>query len=190
LQVRGTFFAYFFCFFVKQKINTIIFEFLSVPFININARDLKARSALIYACKDGHFEIVQFLCKFEQIDVNLQDQFNWTSLIFAAKSGFKKIVEILLQHITIDVNLLTTFGWNALLHSIQTGHHEVVNLLLKIENINVNMQDELGIIQNFFIFFLEKTQNIFCIFSLTVFALYHCRISKQIFLLVAIISLL
>jgi ankyrin repeat protein len=76
--------------------------------VAINAADRKSRhrhTALIYACDNGHEDIVKMLLKEQHIDVNFQDKYGLTALMYACLGGYTEIVKLLLGREDIDIHL-------------------------------------------------------------------------------------
>ena len=65
---------------------------------NVNTQDTKGYTALIWAAREGHIEIVRALLEKDSIEVNTKNQYGNTALIWAAMNGYKEIVELLLQN--------------------------------------------------------------------------------------------
>lgn len=61
-----------------------------------NVIDYEGKTALMYACEDGHEGIVEMLIK-ANADINVTDSSGKTAYDFAVESGFAQIV-IMLQH--------------------------------------------------------------------------------------------
>lgn len=55
-------------------------------------------SAIHYACRSGHFNIVKYLLALDPTIVNDHDRENWTALHYACYNGHINIVKLLLQH--------------------------------------------------------------------------------------------
>lgn len=68
----------------------------SVVDSHVNLRDNTWKTALMYACEEGHEEIAEFLISCGA-DVNAFDLEGNTAASFAAKNGYAKIIELLSQ---------------------------------------------------------------------------------------------
>jgi ankyrin repeat protein len=113
--------------------------------IDVNQQDDKGETALMWASKKGHKEIVQMLLQHENIQKNKQNYYGHTALFLASRQGNKEIVEIFLQEKNIEINQRDkTFGETALMKASQVGHKEIVQMLLQHERIEINLQNENG----------------------------------------------
>jgi ankyrin repeat protein len=102
-------------------------------------------TALMWASRNGHTEIVEILLRNKDIDVNLQDKLNgWTALMWASGKGHTNIVRMLLQHKNIDVNKQDAWGNTALMWASGQGHKEIAQMLLQHKNVDTNKQDKKG----------------------------------------------
>jgi ankyrin repeat protein len=79
---------------------------------------------LLCAVKNGHFEIVELLIKYDA-SINYSNN-DYAELYEGAKNGYTKIVELLLKHNPIDEEI-----GNAIQAGAENGHIEIVKLLLK-----------------------------------------------------------
>tara|TARA_B110000967_G_scaffold201231_1_gene238220 strand:+ start:82 stop:393 length:312 start_codon:yes stop_codon:yes gene_type:complete len=73
------------------------------PEVNFTMKD-DMRTALWFACKYGHDEIVKLLIECKDIDVNKHGKIHGSPLYVACKHGYPKVVALLLTSKTIDVN--------------------------------------------------------------------------------------
>lgn len=98
---------------------------------NANAATQDGCTALHYATKMGHKDIVDELLKAGS-DINATTKANnWTSLYYAAHKGYKDIIQILLQknsnHNIENISICT-----ALNLAIQYNHGDCITLLKSI----------------------------------------------------------
>jgi ankyrin repeat protein len=63
-----------------------------------------SQTALWFACRFGHDEIVKLLIECKDIDVNKHCKLHGSPLYVACKHGYPKVVALLLTSKTIDVN--------------------------------------------------------------------------------------
>ena len=87
-------------------------------------------TALIFAVKAGHLEIVQFLSKHLKIvDINLRDNDGYTALMLAVKAGHLEIVQFLSKHPQVDINLRDNDGYTALMLAELKGYKDIAKIL-------------------------------------------------------------
>lgn len=110
-------------------------------------------TALMWATRKGHTEIVKWLLQRPNIDVNLQDVFQVdgqrivgdeggrTALMEASRLSYTEIVRLLLERPDIKVNLQDENGDTALLLAMEEDHTEVIKLLLQHPNIDVYIKN-------------------------------------------------
>ena len=108
---------------------------------NINAKNNKGWTALMWAAYYGHAEVAEVLLK-HGADVNSKDNDGWTALMWAASWGKTEVAEVLLKH-GADVNAKANNGKTALMWAARNGHTEVAELLLKYRA-DVNAKDNGG----------------------------------------------
>jgi hypothetical protein len=95
---------------------------------DVQVRDTRGRTALMYAAANGDTVTVQALLV-NGADVNARDVLGWTALMLAAGSGDTATVQALLTH-KAHVNAKTNSGGTALMHATARGHAAVVQTLL------------------------------------------------------------
>ncbi len=94
---------------------------------DVNARDDKGATALMWACALGHTGVVKILLN-QKADVHAKDEKGATALMWAAARGHTGVVKILLSH-GADVNARDEDGATALMQAAARGHTGVVELL-------------------------------------------------------------
>ena len=102
------------------------------------------RTALSFACSNGHGNIVKELLKRGECRVDQQDYEGSTPLMSAARAGYAPIVTMLAKHPDVDVNHRDKKGRTALSWSAEYGIDQVVRSLLKLRRIDPNLADENG----------------------------------------------
>jgi ankyrin repeat protein/uncharacterized caspase-like protein len=95
---------------------------------DIQVRDSRARTALMYAAANGDTVMMQTLL-LSGAEVNARDVLGWTALMLAAGSGENGAVQTLLAY-KPHVNAKTNNGWTALMHATARGHTAIVQSLL------------------------------------------------------------
>ena len=65
--------------------------------VNLGSINMEIQCTLMWACMNGHINIVELLLGFNSIDVNLKNSIkNDTALMRASREGHSAIVELLL----------------------------------------------------------------------------------------------
>jgi|GEM_PF-2445749 len=80
----------------------------SLANININQKDNRNNTALMMACKNGHFDIVQYLVE-HGAKINTKNKFNETPLIFACLNERFDMVQYLVDH-GADIHCENNYG--------------------------------------------------------------------------------
>ena len=86
------------------------------------------QTALMIACKEGHFKIVKLLLE-NKVDINIQSNYGWTALMLACKKGNIEIVKLLLEK-GAKINLRNIENSTALMIANENNHMHIVKLLI------------------------------------------------------------
>jgi len=105
---------------------------------NVNATDCTGRTALIWAARTGHEEVVKVLLKREGINPDQADSIHGqTALAWAAEMGHLGVAKVFLQRKDINPDLADTgFGRTPLLWAAKNGYSGVVEMLLERGDVN------------------------------------------------------
>ena len=95
----------------------------------VNAKKKYGKTALIYASREGHFEIVRYLVE-NGADVNANDDVCRTALKYASLYGHLEMVKYLVEH-GADVNARDKWKNTALALASKNGHLEIVKYLIE-----------------------------------------------------------
>ncbi len=106
--------------------------------IDVNAKNKSRWTALAYACKYNHVELVKILID-NNADVNMQVNTGSSPLQIALNNGNMEIAEILLQN-NADINLKDIMGMSALAWAAKQGDLKTVIFLIK-HNADINSQN-------------------------------------------------
>jgi ankyrin repeat protein len=115
-----------------------IVDFLLEKGIDVNQHNEYGRTALMWASREGHKQIVQMLLQDKNIEINQQDEDGYTALMLASINGHKDIVQMLLRDKNIQINQQDKKGDTALIVASEHGHKEIVQMLLQDERIEIN----------------------------------------------------
>ena len=110
---------------------------------DVDALDNTGSTALTWASRRGHEEVVKMLLERENANPNTADtQDGWTPLAWAAQYGHEGVVKILLKGQGVNPNTIgTAYGQTTLLWAARRGQEEVVRMLLKQEGLNPDQAD-------------------------------------------------
>ena len=113
---------------------------------NANSLDRDGTSALQFAVKYGHAEVVQVLLDSPDLALNSRFQFpyNGTPLQLAARYGNEKIVQLLINDQRVDVNITDKENNTPLHDAAKRGHNRIVVLLLNHPHIKANFKNKEG----------------------------------------------
>ncbi|MCJ1264100.1 hypothetical protein MMC22_003971, partial [Lobaria immixta] len=109
--------------------------------LDLNERDNRRRTALMWAAQGGHEDLVRLLLE-KGADVNVKDKNRETALHKAAMHGHEAVARLLLEKGT-NINAKGGYGGTALCGAAEGGHEAVVRLPLE-KGADVNAKEELG----------------------------------------------
>ncbi|RDA88749.1 hypothetical protein CP532_4099 [Ophiocordyceps camponoti-leonardi (nom. inval.)] len=111
--------------------------------VDVNARDIKGRTALSWAAGEGHVDIAMMLLHSLKVSVSMADKQGRTPLFWAAAKGRLEIVKLLLMA-EAKANAVDKRGRTPLMGAAINGHKKVVALLLQLKTVKVNVRDSSG----------------------------------------------
>ena len=127
--------------FLVEAGNLEIVKYLLEKGGNINDKDDKGRTALIYASMSVDLETVKYLIE-KGADVNAKDNNGSTALMDASSGGCLEIIKYLIEK-GADVNAKDNNGSTALIYASRKGHLETVEYLLE-KGADVNIKNNNG----------------------------------------------
>jgi ankyrin repeat protein len=95
---------------------------------DVNAKDGRGGTALMYASDNGLMSMVELLLRHRAIVVDASDDYGWTALNAASFGGHADVVRILLNHGAND-NAVDISGKTAMDYATEEGFADVVQLL-------------------------------------------------------------
>lgn len=110
--------------------------------IDVNLQDKDGNTALMWASREGHENIVKLLLQVTGIDINVQNLFYETALSLAYDNAKKNILKILLK--VAGIKFKSQDNESYLIRASFFGDEDMVKLLLQIPAININAQNESG----------------------------------------------
>ena len=111
---------------------------------DLNGRDSKGQTPLIWAARHGNFALAKLLLDQLDVDPSLADNHGVTPLIRAARTGHQDVVRLLLQREGVNPNLGDEDSQTPLSHAAESGHEGIVKILLEREDVNPDSVDEYG----------------------------------------------
>lgn len=126
----------------KEGRDEVVSFLLNVPGINLDAKNRRGDTALIYASRKGFLGIViKLLDKGASPDLNngLGDR----ALLWAARNGYEDIV-IALLHKGVDVNAANHKGETALMWAASKGFRKIVDILKAVDGVKIDQKNHKG----------------------------------------------
>ncbi len=113
----------------NTTIAQILLSKLQYPKEYINRMDNSGKSALMYACQNGHYKMVDMLIT-KGVDVNKWDENEYTPLILSCVHGHKEIVECLLKN-GAKVDFSNIYGITPLMAACSKSWFDIAHLLIQ-----------------------------------------------------------
>ena len=119
---------------------------LTKPGVNVNLRDEKDMTPLMYACRAGHSKIVRRLCQVDGVDINGRDRDGWTALHQAVSRNDLACLEILREVSRTDWNVRTNSGAFPLSMTLLWGLPDILQLILSVSppSLDLSLTDPAG----------------------------------------------
>lgn len=111
---------------------------------DVNLKDSRGFTALIYAAKNGRIACAKLLLNEEDTDVNAQCELGYTALHYACEIGSVGTVKCLLEHKDMKVNVLSEEGESAFHIAAAKGYPSVARILLDQDEIDANLATKHG----------------------------------------------
>ena len=121
-----------------------ILEICNETDINTEDSSYYDYTPLIWACHEGHLEVVGLLLREGGVNINKVSSWERTPLIYASRYGYAEIVLLLLEEAGININHKDHISRTALISATHEGYSDVANILLEVDGIDVNAVDSLG----------------------------------------------
>ncbi|ETW01979.1 serine/threonine protein kinase [Aphanomyces invadans] len=130
---------------VASKCGNVGVVDLLLKHVHVQVNELSrhySRTALMYACDNGHTDVVAALLQHKDINVNLENESEETALMFAANAA---ILRMLLARPEIhSINKRNTSGNAVVNHAAWRGLTDVMQVLLAQPDIDVNFENRAG----------------------------------------------
>jgi ankyrin repeat protein len=110
----------------KADIVKVLLEEGAYP----NLKNSSGFTALIWASREGHAQVVQALLSHPNIDPNLQNRWGRTALIWATILNCSQAVLELLKHPSIDLNLKDDNGLTAYNYALMLKDPQIAQAIL------------------------------------------------------------
>ena len=125
-------------------IAEIAIDMVNMKRWDLNGRDSKGATPLIWAVKYANSRIVKLLLEQRDVDPTLSDQQGLTPLVHAAIAGRRDLVRMLLERGDVNPNSPDQCGQTPLSNAAQYGYEGVVELLLGRQDVDPNPSDKCG----------------------------------------------
>ena len=124
-------------------IEGIVSAVLGMKKWDVNADDCMQMTALIWASRRGHSEVVKMLLEREEVNPNQADtRYGRTPLLWATTSSHEGIIKMLLQRGDINPNQADIkYGRTPLLWATTSSDEGIIKMLLEREDVNPNQAD-------------------------------------------------
>jgi ankyrin repeat protein len=102
-------------------------------------------TALHFACRDDHHEIVSVLLMHPQINVNQKNNKGSTPFLLGCLNGRVEVVKILLKDSRVNINMADDNGCTPLLYASYDGYVEVIKWMIALRGDDLDLDlDEKG----------------------------------------------
>lgn len=121
-------------------------KLLSLSTLDPNIPGTLGYTPFIWACYEGHGEVVKAMLEFESVAVDRKDELGRNGFGVAALDGHAQVLRILLEFglPRIDPNSRDCLDKTALILASSGGHKEAVDLLLKHRSVDNGCRDIAG----------------------------------------------
>jgi len=111
---------------------------------DINSRDDRGSTPLVWAARNGHEEVVEMFLRRQEVQPDQSDLSGLTPLLYAIQCRHERVVEILLKQIIVDPDRPDRRGETPLSYATQDGLDGVVKVLLGRREVNPDKEDLSG----------------------------------------------
>jgi len=112
---------------------------------DLNQRDSKGSTPLLWAAKYGNSTLARLLLEKEDVDPTLSDECRLTPLTHAAKAGHLEVFKLLLQRGDVNPDSWDRHGRTPLSYAAESGHEDIVKILLERGDVNPNLLYRAGL---------------------------------------------
>ena len=127
-----------------MEIAEIATDMVDMKMWDLNGRDSKGATPLIWALKYGNYTLTRLLLEQEDVDPTLSDERGLAPLTQAAKPGDHSLVALLLERKGVDPNLADVRGRTPLSYAGEYGHDNVVKVLMERGDVNPDSSGKYG----------------------------------------------
>ena len=125
-------------------ITEIAISMVGMKVWDLNGRDSKGGTPLIWAAKYGNFTLAKLLLEQGNVDPTLSDKQGLTPLAYAAKAGHQDVLELLLQCGNVNCDLSDNYSLTPLSHAAISRNEGVVKILLEQGDVNPDSPSKHG----------------------------------------------
>ena len=123
-------------------VTEIAIAMVNMKVWDLNGRDSKGVTPLIWAIKSGNPTLAKHLLEQGEVDLTLSDEQGLTPLAHAAMAGHQDVVELLLQRGNVNSDLGDVGGRTPVSYAAGSGHEGIVKVLLERRDVNPDSSDK------------------------------------------------
>jgi len=125
-------------------ITEITIAMVGMKVWDLNGRDSKGATPLIWAAKYGNLTLAKLLLEQGDVYPTLSDNDGLTPLAHAAKAGHQDVVELLLQRGNVNSDSSDKDGRTPLSYAAGSGHEGIVKILLERRDVKSDSSKKYG----------------------------------------------
>ena len=124
----------------ETKVVQLLLDRCNSEESGLNAKDKNGCTAFMWACKNGHKDVVKLLFNnSDRIELNARTKMGYTAFIVACHYGQKDVVKFLLNNSErIELNVRDRYGNNAFDVACHCGHRDVVIMLAEAKEVEIS----------------------------------------------------
>jgi ankyrin repeat protein len=112
---------------------------------NVEAKNNKGYTPIIYASQNGHLDIVKYLYEECNANVEAKDNYGNTPIMFASKNGHLEVVKYLYEEYHANVEAMNDYGKTPIMFASENGQLDVVKYLYEECHANVEAENNYGV---------------------------------------------
>ena len=105
--------------------------------VNVNARDVAGKTALMYAASGGYLKIMDFLIQ-NGANINARSDDNKSVLMYAAIGGHLDVIKYLVEEKKVNITEKNNADMTAFIWAAAYGHLEIVKYFVEKKKVDIN----------------------------------------------------